>query len=46
VLDLQHDRVWRHSAPSRDSYTQIHAITSGTLLLPTLGTEISLAGLF
>jgi Uma2 family endonuclease len=46
VFDLQHDRVWRHRAPKGREYTQRDEVTEGTLPLPTLGAELSLADLF
>lgn len=46
VFDLQRNRVWRHRLPSGGDYTAIDQLTSGTLPLPTLDTEIGLADLF
>jgi len=46
VFDLQHDRVWRHRAPRSREYTQRDEITQGTLPLPALDAELSLADLF
>ncbi len=46
VFDLQHDRVWRHRAPKAHEYTHVEEITAGALRLPTLTTELDLAGLF
>jgi Uma2 family endonuclease len=46
VFDLQHNRVWRHRAPSGSGYTRLDEITSGALELPTLNVEISLAEIF
>jgi Uma2 family endonuclease len=46
VFDLQHDRVWRHRAPSGREYTQPDELTEGALPLPTLDAELSLAELF
>ena len=46
VFDLQRNRVWRHRAPSGRDYTQLDELISGTLPLPTLDVEISLAELF
>jgi len=46
VFDLQRNRVWRHRAPVAREYTQFDEITEGTLPLPGLAAEISLAELF
>jgi hypothetical protein len=44
--DLQRDRVWRHRYPSRSGYGEDIEVESGTLPLPTLDADISLAELF
>jgi Uma2 family endonuclease len=46
VVDLVNSRIVRHRAPSRTGYRQRDDVASGTLALPTLGAEISLAELF
>src|SRR5262245_39643585 len=46
VIDLVNRRVVRHRAPSRKQYTQRDEISAGTIQLPRVGAEISLAELF
>jgi len=46
VVDLVNSRVVRHRAPGRAQYGHRDDVASGAVSLPTLGTEISLAGLF
>jgi Uma2 family endonuclease len=46
VIDLVNRRVVRHRAPSRKQYTQRDELSVGTLPLPTLRVEISLADFF
>ena len=46
VFDLQRNRVWRHCNPSGRAYTQVDEVESGTLPLPVLDADLSLAELF
>ena len=46
VFDLQRDRVWRHRNPSNREYTRVDEVDSGTLPLPALDADLSLAELF
>lgn len=46
VFDLQRDRVWRHRNPSTSGYSEVEEVESGTLPLPTLDADISLAEMF
>ena len=46
VFDLQHNPVWRHRMPKGREYTQRDEAKEGTLPVPGLTTELSLADLF
>lgn len=46
VIDLVHQRIVRHRAPSGGKYRQIDEIATGVLPLPELSAEIVLAELF
>jgi Uma2 family endonuclease len=46
VIDLVNRRLVRHRAPSRRQYTQRDDFSNGTMQLPTLRAQISIAELF
>lgn len=46
VIDLQHERVWRHRMPALGKYGERDEIVRGSLTLPSLGSEIDVGELF